>query len=314
MPKTIARKYKHPRSELTTIWDLRDLKAKVEASGHKWQRYPVYPPVGWEPMRAVFTDPDIRSPHFAFVSNPDGDRVHGGEGIVHELTKLEISLANELTFSFYGVTTRIVFEEIEAEYPIQVGSKKYFVDLIARFSQPADLAKAFNGVIVIEICDTHPIDEDKRNDLRAIDLGTVEISLPKNLHVGNDAELTGAQIEQKRKDVRDFLKAIGSEFCRMKHYPGWKERCAPPRPTWLPVPSMLPTKTAVSPIPVAPTKAQPLPPTEETAPPLKPAVPDVPPRSDVLAVQPKPKLPAKVEPQDRGLFFRFLARLAAIFR
>jgi hypothetical protein len=139
-----------------------------------------------------------------------------------------------LSFFFYGRPVRVTFTKIEAEWPIRVGPEKYYVDLIGRFEEPAWLAKAFNGVLVLEVCDKHPIDEKKRDDLRAVDLGTVEISLPPSLHVRNDEELTAQELGVKVVEIRRFLADIKSENCSTKHYPGWRERVAPPPPTWLP--------------------------------------------------------------------------------
>lgn len=272
--KTVARRYPTSDSPLVTIHDLVRMRQAVLRRGDEWENRAFYPLAGDTPMIAVF--PEKNRPHFRFQHREgEGQRVHGGEGIVHELTKYEICLAKRLRLPIYGRPHTFVFTAMTAERCVRAGKTRYYVDVIGRFNEPAELAQDFDHCLVIEICDTHPLDDDKINDLRAVNLATIELSLPANLHVVNDADLTGAEIAAKRVEIRKFLSAIESKNVRMKHHPRWevheaKERAAQAAMA-TPPPAITPT-LAPSPAPVSSPLVRATPPTPKPAP-LRPVTP-----------------------------------------
>lgn len=218
--KTIARRTLQPDSPLITIQDLVRIKEAMRRAKKKWESHVFFPLVGCTPMTAVVPDNPSMRPHFRFQqSGPAGPRVHGGEGVVHELVKYEVALSRRLRLPIYGKPHSFEFSAMAAEHRVPVRGINYYVDLIGRFAEPAELARDFSNCLVIEICDTHPIKDDKRDDLRAVDLATIEVSLPASLHVRNDVELTGKDIEVKRAEIREFLANIESRHVRMKHHP-----------------------------------------------------------------------------------------------
>lgn len=317
--KTIARRSPRPDSPLITIQDLVRIKEAMSRSDRKWKSHVFYPLVGSTPMTAVVPEDTSIRPHFRFQqAGPPGPRVHGGEGVVHELVKYEISLSRCLRLPIYGKPHRFAFSAMAAEHRVPVRGINYYVDLIGSFAEPAELAKDFNNCLVIEICDTHPIDEEKRNDLRAVNLATIEVSLPRGLHVRNDVELTGGDIQAKRAEIREFLADIGTAHVRMKHHPCYRIHSARMAAETAKAAAAKPSRKMPEKPDRVPSQTVSLPPPESTVIPITTPAPTASPeqtlgkREDSMSSVQEPA-PVPFGHAETSLFVRFMSRLRSIW-
>lgn len=188
---------------------------EIQTDPTRWRGYTFYSLVGLHEMNA---GPGRTPPMFYFKNKADAPASRGsgggGEGIAHELAKLQIAKSNRLSVCINewipGVPPRVfdfVFDTVDTEVGVEIGSEEYWLDLVGTLPVNSPLRKQFGDDIAIEIRDRHAVEFKKREDLRRAGLTTIEIKLSDSMH------LTHEQAKD-RKCLADCRRRIGGLFSR----------------------------------------------------------------------------------------------------
>ncbi len=145
-------------------------------------------------MRAIAR---ATTPGYAYMPGqvPEGHRF-GGKGFLHQLFQVELvrHVRHKRWLRFrvrgrYGDPEKIRFWAlgIDLEWKFESFDQKYFADAKLMVRPKNENAKRYGSTLIIELTDTHANSPQKVIELYTSSMAAIDVSLPKEFHVRNDA-------------------------------------------------------------------------------------------------------------------------------
>lgn len=130
----------------------------------------------------------------------------GGVGIPHQLVQNEIYKLKSFKFKAYGKQFNILIKEVSLEYSVIEG--KYRVDCLLHLRPTCKFYNFFNGMIAIEVTDTHKTDQEKIDHLRRAGFWVLEIGITgrKSWHL-DDKDYTIKDYNRISGYIRKYLQS-----------------------------------------------------------------------------------------------------------
>jgi hypothetical protein len=156
-----------------------------------------------------------------FVFNPKykklSERLGGGESLAHYLFKIAISelASSELRTGHHQPSVKIRFKNLRTEKEIVHNGKKYYIDVFGEFESSSPMQLKWGGLIGIEVCHSHPVEEEKEKMVafRALELPVVQIKISDKLLYRTPEHLSTPDKERK---YIEFLKPFLTDYMGVK--------------------------------------------------------------------------------------------------
>lgn len=147
-------------------------------------------------MRAIAR---ATTPGFAYMPGqvPEGHQF-GGKGFLHQLYQVELvrHVRHKQWLRFFnrgphGLSEKICFRAsaINLEWPFDRFDQKFFADAMLTVRPKNQNAKRYGSKLIVELTDTHASSPQKVIALYGQNMAAIDVALPRESHVRNDAEL-----------------------------------------------------------------------------------------------------------------------------
>lgn len=150
-----------------------------------------------------------------FAYNPrqesEIERCGGGESLAHNLYKTAISELGHTTLklSNLGEDVPVKFFDAQTEKRVHINGRHYDLDVFVKFTSQSKYQQQWNGELGIEVHHTNKVTGQKLNDLKALRIPVIEVSINEKLaYKTADQDSTH---ERERKYI-DFLKGVLSKY------------------------------------------------------------------------------------------------------
>lgn len=156
-----------------------------------------------------------------FVYNPkdreQAERLGGGESMAHYLFKTAISelTSSELRMGYHVPGVKIKFKNLRTEREITHNGKKYYIDVFGEFESANPLQLKWGGSIGIEVCHSHPVEEEREKmaAFRALEVPVVQIKISDKLLYRTPDHMSTPDKERK---YIEFLKPRLMDYMGVK--------------------------------------------------------------------------------------------------
>lgn len=156
-----------------------------------------------------------------FVYNPkdkkQAERLGGGESLAHYLFKIAISelASSELRTGYHHPGVKIRFKNLRTEKEIVHNGKKRYIDVFGEFKSPSPLQLKWGGLIGIEVCHCHPVEEEKEKmaAFKALEIPVVQIKISDKLLYKTPEDKS---TPDKEREYIEFLKPYLTDYMGVK--------------------------------------------------------------------------------------------------
>ncbi|MCD4505502.1 hypothetical protein LQR30_15495 [Chromobacterium piscinae] len=143
------------------------------------------------------------NPSFYYInsSGSSGTGGSGGESLAHRLFKDALLKIKETTLKIKGLGDFRV-ELYAGDTEVTIGNNEYRIDAYRKFHSNTYLEKKWSGEIYIEVHNTNPVENEKRNRLIKERIPTIEISIP------NIFKFDIPEDQATDKDIEEYFKRV----------------------------------------------------------------------------------------------------------